>query len=72
MFKVKRLVLFVTIVVGVSGCSVLLDTSKFIPWQTDAELSGDYKNAIEADAITVPEDLDSASVQQPTPFLKFQ
>ncbi|MEC8158201.1 MAG: outer membrane protein assembly factor BamC [Pseudomonadota bacterium] len=68
MFKVKILVLFVTIVVGVSGCSVLLDTSKFIPWQTDAELSGDYKNAIEADAITVPEDLDSASIQQAYPI----
>ena len=47
MFKVKILVLFVTTVVGVSGCSVLLDNSKVIPWQTDAELSGDYKNAID-------------------------
>jgi outer membrane protein assembly factor BamC len=68
MFKLKILALFNAIVVGVSGCSLLPDTSTFIPWETEAELSGDYKNAIEADAITVPQDLDSAAIQQAYPI----
>ena len=51
MFKLKKLVLFIA-VVGLSGCSLLPDTSKIIPWKTESELSGDYENAIEADAVS--------------------
>ena len=51
MFKLKKLVLFIA-VVGLSGCSLLPDTSKIIPWETESELSGDYENAIEADAVS--------------------
>ena len=63
MFKLKIPTVFTAIVVGVSGCSLLPDTSTFIPWETEAELSGDYSKAVEADAITVPQDLDSAAIQ---------
>ena len=67
MFKLKTLVLLIA-VVGLSGCSLLPDTSKIIPWETESELSGDYENAIEADAITVPDDLDSGAIQQAFPI----
>ena len=67
MFKLKTLVLFIA-VVGLSGCSLLPNTSKVIPWETESELSGDYENAIEADAITVPDDLDSGAIQQAYPI----
>ena len=63
MFKLKRLVLLIA-VVGLSGCGLLPDPGDIIPWETESELSGDYENAIEADAITVPEDLDSGAIQQ--------
>ena len=67
MLKLKTLVLLIA-VVGLSGCSLLPDTSKIIPWETESELSGDYENAIEADAITVPDDLDSGAIQQAYPI----
>ena len=67
MFKLKTLVLLIA-VVGLSGCSLLPDTSKVIPWETDSELSGDYETAIEANAITVPDDLDSGAIQQAYPI----
>jgi len=67
MFKLKILVLLMA-AVGLSGCSLLPATSRIIPWQTESELSGDYENAIEADAITVPDDLDSAAIQQSYPI----
>ena len=67
MFKLKTLVLLIA-VVGLSGCSLLPDTSKVIPWETDSELSGDYETAIEANAITVPNDLDSGAIQQAYPI----
>lgn len=67
MFKLKTLELLIA-VVGLSGCSLLPDTSKIIPWETESELSGDYQNAIEADAITVPGDLDSGAIQQAYPI----
>jgi outer membrane protein assembly factor BamC len=67
MFKLKTLVLLIA-VVGLSGCSLLPDTSEIIPWETDSELSGDYETAIEANAITVPDDLDSGAIQQAYPI----
>ena len=67
MFKLKTLVLLIA-AVGLSGCSLLPVTTKFIPWEIENELSGDYENAIEADAITVPDDLDSGSIQQAYPI----
>ena len=67
MFKLKILVLLIA-TVGVSGCILLPNTSKLIPWETESELSGDYENAIEADAITVPDDLDSDAIQQAYPI----
>jgi outer membrane protein assembly factor BamC len=67
MFKLKTLVLLIA-VVGLSGCSLLPDSSKVIPWETDSELSGDYETAIEANAITVPDDLDSGAIQQAYPI----
>ena len=67
MFKLK--ILFpVMLVFALSGCSLLPDTSSIIPWETDSELSGDYENAIEADAITVPEGLDAGAIQQAYPI----
>ena len=67
MLKLERLVLLITMVV-LSGCSLLRDNSKIIPWQTESELSGDYGNAIEADMITVPQHLDSSAIQQAYPI----
>jgi outer membrane protein assembly factor BamC len=67
MFKLKTLVLLIA-VVGLSGCSLLPDSSKVIPWETHSELSGDYETAIEANAITVPDDLDSGAIQQAYPI----
>ena len=67
MFKLKTLVLLIALV-GLSGCSLLPDRSKVIPWETDSELSGDYETAIEANAITVPNDLDSGAIQQAYPI----
>ena len=67
MSKLKTLVLLIA-AVDLSGCSLLPDTRKVIPWEAESELSGDYENAIEADAITVPDDLDSGSIQQAYPI----
>ena len=67
MFKLKTLVLLIA-VVGLSGCSLFPNTSEIIPWETDSELSGDYETAIEANAITVPDDLDSGAIQQAYPI----
>ena len=67
MFKLKTPILLIA-AVGLSGCSSLLDTSKFIPWETDSELSGDYEDAIETNAITVPDDLHSDAIQQAYPI----
>ena len=69
MHKLKTLVLLIA-VVGLSGCSLLPNSSKIIPWETESELSGDYENAIEADAITVPDDLDSGLFSRPILFLR--
>ena len=67
MFKLKTPILLIA-AVGLSGCSSLLDASKFIPWETDSELSGDYEDAIETNAITVPDDLHSDAIQQAYPI----
>ena len=40
MLKLKTLVLLIA-AVGLSGCSLLPDTSSIIPWETESELSGD-------------------------------
>jgi len=67
MFKLKTEVVLIA-VVGLSGCSLLPDAGKIIPWEVDSELSGDYQTAIETDAIAVPDDLDSDAIQQTYPI----
>ena len=67
MFKLKTEVVLIA-VVGLSGCSLLPDAGKIIPWEVDSELSGDYETAIETDAIAVPDDLDSDAIQQTYPI----
>ena len=67
MFKLKILVLLIA-AVGLSGCSLLPDMGKVIPWDTESELSGDYEKAIEANVISVPDDLDSESIKQAYPI----
>jgi len=67
MFKLKTEVVLIA-VVGLSGCSLLPDAGKIIPWEVDSELSGDYETAIATDAIAVPDDLDSDAIQQTYPI----
>ena len=67
MFKLKTEVVLIA-VVGLSGCNLLPDAGKIIPWEVDSELSGDYETAIETDAIAVPDDLDSDAIQQTYPI----
>ena len=56
------------LMVWLAGCSLLPESGSIIPWETELELAGDYETAIEADPMTVPEDLDSAAIQQAFPI----
>ncbi|GEM_PF-264465 len=56
------------LMVWLAGCSLLPESGSIIPWETELELAGDYETAIEADPMTVPEDLDSEAIQQAFPI----
>jgi outer membrane protein assembly factor BamC len=56
------------LMVWLAGCSLLPESGSIIPWETESELAGDYETAIEADPMTVPQDLDSEAIQQAFPI----
>ena len=63
-----KITLATLLMVWVTGCNLLPESGSIIPWETESELAGDYETAIEADPMTVPEDLDSEAIQQAFPI----
>mgnify|MGYP000521059743 CR=1 FL=1 len=53
---------------AVASCALVPESTDILPWATESELDGDYAEAVEADSIVVPPDLDSKAIQQAYPI----
>ncbi|MBL6902194.1 MAG: outer membrane protein assembly factor BamC [Luminiphilus sp.] len=67
MLKIKRLFCAVALM-AVASCALVPESTDILPWATESELDGDYAEAVEADSIVVPPDLDSKAIQQAYPI----
>jgi outer membrane protein assembly factor BamC len=67
MLKIKRLFCAMALM-AVASCALVPESTDILPWATESELDGDYAEAVEADSIVVPPDLDSKAIQQAYPI----